>query len=240
MAVSFILPIIALTFRIVFVNVAYPACVLHFYPMTFVLIALAYQWRSYGIYRPHDAKVFSWEIVVFVFARWPWMLLGSAMALRDWMTGGFVDFRVTPKGAGDVGPPLFLTIAPYAALSLASALPAFLVSDADYASGFYVFALANAVTYAAVFAVIVVQHARENAIGQAVALRPIIATFMLLLFGAADTCCARERSQRCRFDRMGRKILQAHERDVQRLRRRPCDQSRREVSPEMDNLTRGA
>lgn len=185
MAVSFILPIIALTFRIVFVNVTYPACFVHFYPMTFILIALAYQWRSYGIYRPHDAKVFSWEIVVFVFARWPWMLLGSAMALRDWLTGGFVDFRVTPKGAGEAGPPPLRAVVPYAALSLASALPALLVSDADYASGFYVFSLANAVVYAAVFAVIVVQHARENGIKPAAALRrPLTAACTLLLFGA--------------------------------------------------------
>ena len=55
-------------------------------------------------------------------------------------------------------------LAPYARLSLASALPALFVSDAEYASGFYIFALANSVTYAAVFAVVVVQHARENTI----------------------------------------------------------------------------
>jgi len=184
MAVSFLLPIIALNFHIVLVNVAYPTCFVHFYSMTVVLIVLVYQWRSYGIYRPHDAKVFSWEIVVFVFARWPWMLLGSAMALRDWLTGSFVDFRVTPKGVGDVGPAPLRATMPYAALSLASALPAVLVSDAGYASGFYIFALANSITYAAVFAVVVVQHARENAIEHAGAVRrPIMAGFMLLLFG---------------------------------------------------------
>ncbi len=104
MAAGFAIPIIALTFQIVFANVAYPAFWAHFYPIVIVLIALGYQWRSYGIYRPRDAKVFSWEIIVFVFARWPWMLLGSTMALRDWLSGGFVDFRVTPKGTGGVGP----------------------------------------------------------------------------------------------------------------------------------------
>ncbi len=74
--------------------------------------------------------------------------------------------------------------APYAVLSLASALPALLVRDAEYASGFYIFALVNAVIYAAVFAVIVVQHARENAAGRADgARRPIMAVLALLLFG---------------------------------------------------------
>src|SRR5208337_4046603 len=162
------------TFRIVFVNVTYPDCFIHFYPMTVILIALAYQWRSYGVYRPRDAKVFSWEIIAFLFSRWPWMLLGSAMALRDWLTGSFVDFRVTPKGAGDVGPAPLRATVPYAALSLASALPAILVSDAGYASGFYVFAIVNAVTYAVIFTVIVIQHTRENSINEAGAVRRLI------------------------------------------------------------------
>jgi len=183
MAVSFLLPIVALTFRIVFVNVAYPACFIHFQPMTVILVALAYRWRGYGVYRPRDAKVFSWESIVFVFSRWPWMLLGSAMAVRDWLTGGFVDFRVTPKGAGDVGPAPLRATVPYAALSLASALPAILVSDAGYASGFYLFAIVNAVIYAAVFAVTVIQHGRENSIDEACAVRgPIMVALMVLLF----------------------------------------------------------
>ena len=59
------------------------------------------------------------------------------------------------------------------------------VPDAEFASGFYIFALANAVAYAAVFAVIVVQHARENAIGPIGALRrPAMGALMLLLFAA--------------------------------------------------------
>ena len=185
MAVGFVLPIVALIFRIVFVNVAYPAFLLHFYPVTLVLIALAYQWRSCGVYRPHDAKVFSWEAILFVFARWPWMLLGSAIAVRDWLTGRFVDFRVTPKGAASVGALPLRAVAPYAALSLASALSALCVSDAEFASGFYIFALVNAVVYAAVFAVIILQHARENGIKPASAIRrPTMAAAMLLLFGA--------------------------------------------------------
>lgn len=185
MAAGFMLPIVALAFRTVFVNVSYPAFLLHFYPLTAVLVALAFQWRSYGAYRPYDAKVVAWETAVFVLARWPWMLLGSAMAVRDWLTGRFVDFRVTPKGAGHAAGLSFRSIAPYAALSLASALSALLVPDAEFASGFYIFALANAVTYGLVFAVIVVQHARENGVSPGRAFRrPAMASVTLLLFAA--------------------------------------------------------
>ena len=47
------------------------------------------------------------------------MLLGSAMAVRDWLTDSYVDFRVTPKGADAVGPLPARVLFPYAVLSLA-------------------------------------------------------------------------------------------------------------------------
>jgi cellulose synthase (UDP-forming) len=164
MAASFLFPIVALSFKITFLNVTYPAFLLHVLPPTVVLVALAFQWRSFGVYRPVDAKVQSWETVIFVFARWPWMLFGSAMAVRDWLMGSYVDFRVTPKGTDAAKPLPGRVLAPYAVLSVASALPAILVSDTDQASGFYIFAIANAAIYALVFAVVVIQHARENTV----------------------------------------------------------------------------
>ena len=181
MAVSFLLPILALSFKITFVNVAYPAFLVHAVPATFLLIVLAFQWRSYGVYRPANAKVMSWEMIIFVFARWPWMLLGSVMAVRDWLTDSYVDFRVTPKGADTVAPLPARVLLPYVLLSLLSALPALLVSNAEEASGFYIFAIVNAATYAVVFAVAVIQHARENP-GKSTrpVLKPIMAAAALL------------------------------------------------------------
>ena len=183
MAVSFLLPIVALSFQITFVSVAYPAFLVHVLPTTFVLVALAFQWRNYGVYRPANAKVMSWETIIFVFARWPWMLLGSAMAVRDWLTDSYVDFRVTPKGADAVAQLPARVLFPYAVLSLLSALPAILVSNAEEASGFYIFAIVNAVTYAVVFAVAVVRHVRENPVkGAWLTFRPAMAVATALLF----------------------------------------------------------
>src|SRR5260370_1266181 len=104
MAVSFLLPIIALIFNTVFVNVAYLDFLLHFFPTSVVLIGLAFQWRGYGVYRPHYAKVLSWEAVVFVFSRWPWMILGSAVALRAWLTRTYLDFPLTPHAPATPAP----------------------------------------------------------------------------------------------------------------------------------------
>jgi cellulose synthase/poly-beta-1,6-N-acetylglucosamine synthase-like glycosyltransferase len=162
MALMFAMPIIALSSGMIFVNVTYPQFLLHFAPLSLVLVILAFRWRSTGSYRPFNAKVLSWESMIFQFARWPWALAGTIAALRDWLTGSAVDFRITPKGNSAVDPLPVRVLAPYAGLSIVSALPVVLVNNPGEASGFYVLALLNTAIYTMLLAVIVIQHAREN------------------------------------------------------------------------------
>lgn len=164
MTVMFAMPIIALASGQSFVNVTYPQFLAHFAPLSAVLLLLAYRWRSTGSYRPFNARVLSWEYVFFQFARWPWALAGTLAALRDWLTGSVVEFRITPKGSSEVDPLPVRVLAPYAILSFVSALPVVLIDNPGEARGFYVFALINAVLYAVLLLTIVVQHARENVV----------------------------------------------------------------------------
>ena len=165
MALMFLMPIVALVSGRTFVAVTYPDFLLHFVPLSLVLIALAYFWRSTGTFRPYDARVLSWEGTLFLFARWPWSLLGCLAAVRDHLTGSFVDFRITPKGGGAAAPLPLRVLMPYLVLALASALVAWGISDAGTARGFYVFAGINALIYAGLVAVILICHARENRLG---------------------------------------------------------------------------
>ena len=162
MASSVMLPIIAVLSKVTFVNVTYPDFLLHALPMAVSLTALVVCVRKAKVMRPIDAKVFSWELPVFLFARWPWVLLGTVAAVRDWLTGSFVDFKVTPKGAAEADPLPFRIVAPYALISIVSALPVVLVENASFASGFYVFALVNAVIYCAVFFLALLKHQFEK------------------------------------------------------------------------------
>ena len=164
MAAMFAMPIVALLRGENFAAVTYPGFFVHFAPLSLVLILMAFSWRSGGSFRPYDAKVLSWEALLFLFARWPWALAGTAAALRDWLTGSFVDFRVTPKGASEVDPLPVRVLAPYAFLAIVSALPVLFIETADETRGFYLFAIVNAAIYATIFLVIVVQHARENTV----------------------------------------------------------------------------
>jgi len=112
--------------------------------------------------RPVEAKVLSWEGTLFLFARWPWSLIGTIAAVRDWMRGDTLDFRVTPKGRAAGEPLPLLVLAPYAFLSVASGLPVLLFHNVKIAVGFYLFAAANSLLYAILLLIIILMHRREN------------------------------------------------------------------------------
>ncbi|MEL4374879.1 glycosyltransferase family 2 protein [Brucella cytisi] len=162
LALTFVLPIAILAYGDNFVSVTYPAFLTHFMPQSLVILALAFWWRSSKTFRPVDGRIFSWEAMLFLLARWPWVLAGTFAAFRDWLTGSFVDFRVTPKGSSEVDPVPLRVIAPYALISGLSILPVLFVSSADQTRGFFVFAIINACFYLFLMAMIVIQHTREN------------------------------------------------------------------------------
>lgn len=187
MAIMAAMPIVALLTGEVFADITYPAFLLHAVPMSAILVLLAYRWRATGTFRPVDAPVVSWEGMLFLIARWPWSLLGTVAALRDCLTGSFVDYRVTPKGTtADAMSPLRL-VAPYALISLASVGAVLTVDDPGKATGFYIFALVNAALYGVLVLVIVVMHMRENGLApwpNALALAPragIVAGLLVLV-----------------------------------------------------------
>jgi cellulose synthase (UDP-forming) len=182
MTLMFAMPVIALTRGVNFAAVTYVEFLMHFAPISLVLIALFYRWRATGSFRPADAKVLSWEAILYLLARWPWFLAGTVAAVRDWITGSFVDFRVTPKGTSEVDPLPLRVLAPYGVLSIGSLLPVLLVADAGDSRGFYIFGIVNAAAYTILLLVIVIQHARENAVRvKSRAYRPAMAAALAAL-----------------------------------------------------------
>ena len=130
LALMFLLPVVILVYGENFVSVTYPDFLLHFMPQSLMILVMAFWWRSSGTFRPADGKILSWEAMLFLLARWPWVLAGTFAAFRDWMTGTFVDFRITPKGASDVDALPLRVLAPYMSVVLFSILPVLLVQDA--------------------------------------------------------------------------------------------------------------
>jgi cellulose synthase (UDP-forming) len=182
MSVMFLIPLIALLTDRNMVGVTYPEFVVRFSGPSAVLVAMAFWWQKNGWTRPTNAKVFSWEGTLFLFARWPWALMGVLAAVLDWIKGTTAEFRVTPKG-GQSGDLPFRVMLPYALLSIVSALPVILFANIAQATGFYFFATINCLVYAALLLVIVFQHRRENP-QSARDLRPIPVVSRSALAGA--------------------------------------------------------
>jgi len=183
-----VLPAVALVRGHVLVNASYPAFLAHFLPVSLIMIVFAFFWRATGAFRPHDAKLFSWEAMVFLFLRWPWSLMGVLAAIRDTIRGDFVDFRITPKGT-QAKPPLPLrVVAPYMVLAALSLLAMVLAPRQNGAEGFFIFAAINVAIYAGLSVFLLIRHAGENGLPKLPALRggaSAAACSLLLVAGSA-------------------------------------------------------
>lgn len=156
------LPMLALIYDENMVGVAYLEFFIRFFSIWILLTLIALRWKRHHFVRPVDTKVFSWESTLFLFARWPWSLLGSLAGLKDWFTGKTSDFRVTRKDRAGVEPLPLRAIAPYAFLSIVSGLPVILLTKVEIARGFLFFATLNSLIYAILLVVIVAKHWKEN------------------------------------------------------------------------------
>ena len=90
--------------------------------------------------------------------------MGTVTAIIDHVSGRRTEFRVTPKGSGDVKDLPFRVLAPYAIISLTSGFVALAVKDLDIANGYYLLAALNAAIYGLVFTTILFAHWREHRI----------------------------------------------------------------------------
>ncbi len=162
MTLFFLLPVAALVLDIRYANVTFPDFLMHMLPQIAMLTAIAYRIKADGHMRPFDAKVISWEKALFLALQWPWALWGCVMAFRDRFGGGFVDFRITPKGEAAQAQLPIKILAPYAALAFACLLPVLFISDVENARGFYLFAAINGILFSSIVVVILFHHYRDR------------------------------------------------------------------------------
>ncbi|WP_372839273.1 glycosyltransferase family 2 protein [Phaeovulum sp.] len=163
-ALMYVMPIAAVTFDMRFADVTYPSFVGHMLPTVVVLTFFAFMLKWDGLMRPRDASIISWEKALFMPLQWPWVLWGCVMAVRDRLTGSFVDFRITPKGAAVSRRLPFKVLGVYVALALGCILPVLLVPEVHEARGFYLLLTFNAIIYTAIVGVIVVHHRKESGV----------------------------------------------------------------------------
>src|SRR4029079_8021473 len=72
MLIMFLIPIAALVLDTPVVRVSYVYFFLFAGTASTILVLLTARLKSFGIFRPKNSKILSWEAVLFLFARWPW------------------------------------------------------------------------------------------------------------------------------------------------------------------------
>lgn len=182
-ALIYALPIAALVFDTPFADVTYPTFLTHSIPTIASILLFAAMMKRDGFFRPLNARVMSWERALFLLVQWPWVAWGCIMAVRDRLTGGFVDFRITPKGAAAAAPLPNKVIFVYAVLMAGCTLPV-LTAQVSHAAGFYLLSAFNGLLYAAIVVIAVVWHLRENANAAQ------IKRAMAVQFGTAGVVCS--------------------------------------------------
>lgn len=159
----YLIPIIAVVFDIRYAHVTYPAYLGHALPAVVAMMLIAFALKVGGHFRPTDAAVLSWERVLFIALQWPWVLWGTIMALRDALTGNFVDFRITPKGEATRARLPMKILGVYAILALGCIMPVVLRANVQEAKGFFLLTLLSGMLYTAVLIVTAWHHLSENA-----------------------------------------------------------------------------
>jgi len=158
MLAFYLLPIAGVLLDLRYAHVTYPAFLAHALPPLGILLVLSAALRRDRLFRPHDAPVLSWEKAIFFLLQWPWVLCGCAMAVGDRLSGRFVDFRITPKGAATTGhlPPMIMLV--YGGLAAGAIGPVLLAGRLDQGGGFLLLSLATGGLYALVVGLIVGRH----------------------------------------------------------------------------------
>jgi cellulose synthase (UDP-forming) len=130
-------------------------------PTSSAVLLVAWVGRQ-GWLRPEGAKLLSWEAALFQLARWPWVLLGVASAIRTSVFKHKVTWRVTPKQRSRAATLPVQLLMPYIGISLLSAVASLATSPKADVRGYYWFTLTNWFCYLLVVIISLYCHLKEN------------------------------------------------------------------------------
>ena len=135
MLTGHLMPIVALSTRHPWASVDYVAFECFTALVTITTLAIVFWLKRQGWFRPRDSSPLCWEAVLFQYARWPWVLLGSLTAVLDVVRHTTTEFRVTPKGRELAQALPVRVLVPYALLGVIPSAAALLTPDAGNAAG---------------------------------------------------------------------------------------------------------
>ena len=161
-ALATVLPLVGIVTQSSWGQTSLAGFYLHLWPCSLTALALTLYLRACGLLRPRNAKLWSWELLLFQFVRWPWTFWGFLQGMYAGLRSQVVNFKVTPKARGELKPLRPQLLVPSLVLGLVPAWTVILVSDPGAAVGFMILSTMQATTYLLVVAATVALHIASN------------------------------------------------------------------------------
>jgi cellulose synthase (UDP-forming) len=159
---SYLLPLLALALGVPFAHVGYAEFLGWSAPPTLSAMAVILWIKKQGLLRPANAKILSWEMVLFQLARWPWVVCAIIDAVKCSMTKTTLDWKITPKAQADKPAIPVSMFVPYIIIVIASSIVGVVHPDSPYIGGYLYLTIFNILTYVLLIATIAVCHHCES------------------------------------------------------------------------------
>jgi cellulose synthase/poly-beta-1,6-N-acetylglucosamine synthase-like glycosyltransferase len=159
---SYLLPLLALVSGLSFAHVGYAEFVTWSALPTVTSLFVILWIKTQGLLRPPNAKILSWEVILFQLARWPWVVCAILDAAKCTFTKATLEWKITPKARKNtpvIEPLMFL---PYLLIVACSSIVAVVHRNSPYTTGFFYLTIFNILTYVFLIATITVCHRCEN------------------------------------------------------------------------------
>ncbi|MFI8996620.1 glycosyltransferase family 2 protein [Streptomyces sp. NPDC053542] len=175
-AAGVVLPAVAAVTGQVWVSVNYLAFLGHFWAMTLWLVLLLLLLRRRGLLRPRGAPIMSWELWLFMLARWPFVAWGVLGAIIQETFRRPIYFKVTPKDRSGLEHLPKRLVLPYVGLAVGLSTAAIIGELTGPAIGYVFLCILGATAYALVSVMVAILHVREAARAAGTRLRTSMAT----------------------------------------------------------------
>jgi cellulose synthase (UDP-forming) len=159
---SYLLPLLALLSGASFAHVGYPEFLAWSALPTAASILVILWIKKQGLLRPPNAKVLSWEVILFQLARWPWVVCAIIDAVKCTITTATLDWKITPKAHADRPAIPVSMFIPYIIIVAASSIVGVFHAKSPYIAGYLYLTVFNILTYVLLIATITVSHRSEN------------------------------------------------------------------------------
>jgi cellulose synthase/poly-beta-1,6-N-acetylglucosamine synthase-like glycosyltransferase len=135
----------------------------HLWPFSIAGVLVAAFLRRQGLLRPRNAKLWSWELILFQLLRWPWTTVGAFQGMWLGLRQRERAFKVTPKGSNGFKPLPLSYVLPSVLLGAIPAWVAVYTGNWGRAPGLALLACGQALAYLIAICVAEAIHVSRNA-----------------------------------------------------------------------------